>query len=84
MDRVALYLAFLGCSLITGAVVMAGLSLGYYSVWTIVIGAVAGFQLALPTSYLISKLVKRQGQDWTPKTPPGDQPAFPRPKAPEV
>ncbi|QFT94294.1 hypothetical protein FIU86_15705 [Roseovarius sp. THAF9] len=84
MDRLSLYLTLLSGSFITGAIVIAGFTLGYYSVWTVVIGAVAGFLFAWPTSYMISQRIKRQDPEWTPESDPDKQPAIQRPNAPEV
>lgn len=84
MDRLSIYLTLLSGSFITGAIVIAGLSLGYYTVWTIVIGAIAGFLLAWPTSYMVSQRIKRQDPEWTPEADPRDQSAIPKPNAPEV
>ena len=84
MDRLSLYLTLLSGSFITGAIVIAGFTLGYYSVWTVVIGAVAGFLLAWPTSYMISQRIKRQDPEWTPEADPDKQPVIPMTNAPEV
>ena len=84
MDRLSLYLTLLSGSFITGAIVIAGFSLRYYSVWTVAIGAVAGFLLAWPTSYMISQRIKRQDPEWSPEADPRDQGVIPRPDAPEV
>lgn len=84
MDRLAIYLTLLSGSAITGAIVITGLAMGYYSVWTIVIGAVTGFLLAWPTSYMISRRIKRQDPEWHPGTKPSDHGVVPKPGAPEV
>lgn len=84
MDRLALYMAMLTGSSIAGAVVIAGLSLGYYSVWTIVIAGIAGALLAWPTGYVISRWIKRDDPDWTPEADPDTQSWRPTPNAPEV
>ncbi|MGK7651683.1 MULTISPECIES: hypothetical protein [unclassified Roseovarius] len=84
MDRLSFYITFFTGSFITGVIVIAGFSLGYYTVWTIAIAAVAGLLLAWPTGYMISQRIKRDDPDWTPEADPGDQPVIPRPDAPEV
>jgi len=84
MDRLSLYITLLSGSFITGAIVIAGLSLGYYTVWTIVIGAVAGFLLAWPTSYMISQRIKHEDPEWSPEADPEDQDVIPKRNAPEV
>ncbi|WP_428514976.1 hypothetical protein [Roseovarius sp.] len=84
MDRLSLYLTLLSGSFITGAIVIAGFSLGYYSAWTVVVGAIAGFLLAWPTSYMISQRIKRQDPEWTPEADPADQPLIPKANAPEI
>ena len=84
MDRLALYLAMLSGSSIAGAVVIAGLSLGYYSVWTIVIAGIAGALMAWPTGYSISRRIKHHDPDWTPEADRDKQSWRPTPGAPEV
>lgn len=63
MDRLSIVLTLIVGSALTGTLVIAVLSVGWYS-W-IAIGAVAatGFFLTWPASYLISRRIKRLDPD---------------------
>lgn len=84
MDRLSIYLTLMTGSVITGAIVIAGFSMGYYTVWTVAIGVIVGFVLSWPVGYLISRRIKRDDENWNPKAKPGDYGAVPKPDAPEV
>ncbi|MFP4273447.1 MAG: hypothetical protein ACLFRU_00330 [Paracoccaceae bacterium] len=84
MDRLSLYLSLASGSAITGALVIAVLSLGYYNWWAIGIAAFVGFALAWPSAYLISRRIKAQDPEWNPEDEPGDYGTIPPRDAPEV
>lgn len=84
MDRLSIILSLMTGAVITGAIVTTGFALGYYNVWTIVVGAGIGWLLAWPTSYLISRWIKREDEKWNPKADPSDYAPVPKMNAPEV
>ena len=64
MDRLSLVLAPVVGSVATGALMIAVLSLGWYS-WPAIGGAVAvGILLTWPASYVISRRIKREDPGW--------------------
>lgn len=84
MDRLSLYISLLTGSVLTGGLVIAALSLGYYTWVAIAIAAVIGFVLAWPLAYVISQRIKKQDPEWNPKAEPGDYGSIPPRDAPEV
>jgi len=83
MDRLSFYLTLATGPVITGGLVIAVMSMGYYS-WPVIGPAAAtGFVLAWPAAYLISRRIKRQDPefDHTEKDAAG---IIPDPNAPEV
>lgn len=64
MDRLSLFLTLIVGSAATGILVIAVLSLGWYS-WPAIGGAAAiGFVATWPASCLISRRIKRQDPAW--------------------
>ncbi|MWD28238.1 hypothetical protein E0K89_012190 [Aquicoccus sp. SCR17] len=84
MDRLAIYLAVLSGSSIAGALVIAAFSMGYYSVWAIVLCVVIGAALSYPTGHIVSRRIKSRDPEWNPRHKPGDFGKVPPPDAPEV
>jgi len=64
MDRLSIVLTLIVGSALTGALVVAVLSVGWYSWIAIGAAAATGFILTWPASYLISRRIKRQDPDW--------------------
>lgn len=64
MDRLALYIIWLGAIAIAGSLVIAALAMGYYSVWAIVICVIAGIVIAYPSGKIVSNLIKRKDPAW--------------------
>lgn len=84
MDRLAIYLAVLGGSSITGALVIAAFSMGYYS-WEVILGCVvAGLVMAWPSGKIVSRRIKRQDPEWDTSHKERDRGIIPKPNAPEV
>ena len=67
MDRLAIYLIWLSASGIAGALVIVAFSLGYYSVWVIVVCVILGFAIAYPSGKLIAKQIKKEDPAWDDK-----------------
>ena len=64
MDRLSIILTLIVGSALTGTLIVAVLTLGWYS-WPAIGGAAAvGFLATWPASYLISRRIKRQDPDW--------------------
>ena len=84
MDRLSIYLTFMVGSVTTGALVIAVMTLGWYS-WMAIGGAAAiGFVIAWPISYAVSRRIKRQDKGWD-ETKVEDVPSvIPDPSGPEV
>jgi hypothetical protein len=64
MDRLSIVLTLIVGSVLTGALVITVLALGWYSWLAIGSAAVTGFVLTWPASYLVSRRIKRQDPDW--------------------
>lgn len=84
MDRLSIFLTLVSGSGITGALVVAGFSMGYYSFWTVAIAAIIGFALAWPSAYFISREIKRRDPAWRGPEKPPKRGVVPKPNAPEV
>lgn len=84
MDRLSLYLTLIVGALVTGGLVTAVLSMGWYS-WTAIGGAAAcGVLLTWPVSYGVSRRIKTQDPDWDETRVERVEGVIPDPKAPEV
>lgn len=84
MDRLSIYLTFMVGSVTTGALVIAVMTLGWYSWLAIGVAAAVGFVIAWPISYAISRRIKRQDKGWD-ETKVDDVPSvIPDPAAREV
>jgi len=84
MDRLSLYISLASGAVTTGVLVIIVLSLGYYNWWAIGLAALAGFVLAWPAAYLISRRIKARDPEWKPEAEPGDYGLIPPRDAPEV
>ena len=84
MDRFAIILTLVVGPLITGPLIIAVLSMGWYN-WPAIGGAAAlGFVLTWPVSYAISRRIKRQDRDWDESKIENVSGIVPDPSAPEV
>jgi hypothetical protein len=84
MDRLSIFLTLIVGSCVTGGLIIAVLSMGWYS-WPAIGGAAAlGFVLSWPASYLISRRIKRQDVRWDESKVDRVDGIVPDPKAPEV
>lgn len=84
MDRLSIYLTFMVGSVTTGGLVVAVMTLGWYSWLAIGVAAAIGFVIAWPISYAISRRIKRQDKGWD-ETSVDDVPSvIPDPAAREV
>jgi hypothetical protein len=83
MDRLSIILSLLSGALITGTLVITAFSIGDYDWWWIAFCAIAGFAMAWPSGYYISRLIKSQDKNRhrTPEDAPG---RLPRPSDPEI
>jgi hypothetical protein len=64
MDRLSIVLTLIVGSVVTGTLITAVLSLGWYS-WPAIGGAAAiGFLITWPASYVVSRLIKRDDPGW--------------------
>lgn len=84
MDRLSLILSLVSGSLITGALVITVLTLGYYNWWAIGGAVVVGFALAWPSAYLVSRRIKNNDPEWSPHRDPFEHGPIPRPGRKEV
>lgn len=82
MDRLSILLTLMTGSVLTGVLVIAFFSVGWYA-WPPVVGAaIVGVVLAWPVGYVISRRIKQRDPDWSPRrTRPG---LVPKPGAPEL
>jgi type IV secretory pathway TrbD component len=81
MDRLSLYLTLATGPVTVGGLVIAALTLGYYS-WPAIAGAAAlGLLAAWPLAYLISRRIKRRDPDFDHTRAGG---LVPDPQGPEV
>ncbi len=64
MDRLALYVTWLGAIAIAGTLIIVSFTLGYYSVWAIAICVIAAVIIAYPSGKLISTMIKRWDPAW--------------------
>lgn len=64
MDRLSILITLFTGAVVTGALVIAAFTFGYYG-WAPILGAVAiGWILAWPLAYLISRKIKREDPDF--------------------
>jgi len=64
MDRLAIIITLFGAHAVAGALITAAFSLGYFSAWAVVLAALIGLAVALPTGFYISRLIKREDPAW--------------------
>jgi hypothetical protein len=64
MDRLGLFIAMMTWSMVSGALIIAAMSLGYIGWIPFAIAVVLGFAIGLPLARVISKRIKRQDPDW--------------------
>ena len=64
MDRLSIILTLMTGSVLTGSITVFFFALGIYSWGAVVIAAGAGFLLAWPVGYLISRRIKRRDPAW--------------------
>ncbi|GAB1477471.1 hypothetical protein MASR2M74_00130 [Paracoccaceae bacterium] len=84
MDRLSIFLTIIVGAMITGSLVAAVLSLGWYS-WPAIGGAAAlGVVVTWPASYAISRRIKRQDPNWDATKVDRVAGIIPDPSAPEV
>jgi len=84
MDRLSIFLTLIVGAMVTGGLVIAVLSLGWYS-WPAIGGAAAlGFMLSWPASYAVSRRIKRQDPNWDATKVDRVAGVIPDPSAPEV
>ncbi|MBR2574830.1 MAG: hypothetical protein IKE14_10925 [Loktanella sp.] len=84
MDRLSIYLTFMVGSVTTGGLVVAVMTLGWYSWLAIGVAAAIGFVIAWPISYAISRRIKRQDKGWDETRVDDVEGVIPDPAAREV
>lgn len=84
MDRLSIFLTLAVGSVVTGSLIVAVLSLGWYSWFAIGAAVLAGFLLTWPLSYAISRRIKRQDRNWDETKVDKVHGVVPEPSAPEV
>jgi amino acid transporter len=83
MDRFSNLLTPMTGAVLTGTIVIAAFSMGYYGWPTIITAALVGFLLSWPVAYAISRLAKRNDRNWD-HTRVDRTDRVPRPGDPEV
>ena len=68
MDRLSIVLTFMTGSVLLGGLVIVVLSLGFYRWLPIPAAVVAGLLFTWPAAYAISRWIKRDNPDWTPRS----------------
>ena len=64
MDRFSILITLPVGAVVTGGLIIAAFTLGYYT-WPVIIGCIVlGFGLSWPLSYVISRRVKRDDPNW--------------------
>lgn len=81
MDRLSILLTLMTGAVIGGTFIVTAFTLGYFSVWAVVISVVATLLLSWPVSYLISRRIKSRDPNWDRKAEPR---LVPDADAPEV
>jgi hypothetical protein len=84
MDRLSIYLTLIIGPILTGGLIIAVMSFGWYSWLAIGAAAALGVALTWPTSYAISRRIKRQDPDWDATKVDRVEGVIPDPAAPEV
>ncbi|WP_439521380.1 hypothetical protein [Marivita sp.] len=84
MDRLSILLSLLSGALITGTLVTAAFSMGYYNWWVIGGAAIIGWLTAWPSAYFVSRLIKDNDPEWSPHRDPMEHGPIPRLNAKEV
>lgn len=84
MDRLSIVLTLMTGSVLTGGLVIAAFSLGWYG-WTPILGSAAvGFALSWPTALMISRRIKRKDPAWDETRIDRIDDTIPKRNAPEV
>jgi hypothetical protein len=84
MDRLSIFLTLMTGAVLTGGLVVAAFSLGWYG-WPPILGAaVIGFAAAWPVALMISRRIKRDDRSWDETRIERVDDTIPRPGAPEV
>ncbi len=83
MDRFSNLLTLMTGAVLTGAIIIAAFSMGYYGWPTIITAALVGFLLSWPVAYAISRMTKRRDRNWD-HTRVDRTDRVPRPGDPEV
>ena len=82
MDRLSIYLTLMTGAVLTGGLVVAAFTFGWYGVAPIAIAVTLGFGLSWPTAWVISREIKRRDPGFDHRRA---RPALiPDPTAPEV
>lgn len=84
MDRLSIFLSLAVGAVVTGGLIIAVLSVGWYSWLAIGGAAVVGFLLTWPVSYLVSRRIKRKDPNWDETKVDRVSTQIPDPTAPEV
>lgn len=64
MDRLALYITWIGAIAIAGTLMVVSFTLGYYSIWAIAICVIAAVIIAYPSGKLVATMIKRWDPAW--------------------
>lgn len=84
MDRLRIYLTLIIGPMLSGGLMIAVMSLGWYS-WTSLGGAMAlGLLLTWPASHIVSRRIKRWDPEWDETRGDRVKGIIPDPDAPEV
>lgn len=67
MDRLSLFIAMMMWSVISGAIIILFMSLGYVGWIAFALAVVLGFAVGIPAAKMISARIKRQDPDWDEK-----------------
>ena len=84
MKRLSFYLALLSWTLVSGALIIAAFSLGYYNWWAIALAVVAGLLIAWPSARLVSRRIKNSDPEWSPHRDPFEHGPIPKPERKDV
>ena len=84
MDRLSIFLTLIVGSVVTGALVIAVLSMDRFSWPAIGAAAVSGVLLSWPLSFLVFRRFKRQDPQWDEASIDRVEGIIPNPAAPEV
>ncbi len=84
MDRLSIVLTLMTGSVLTGGLIIAAFSLGWYNWPAILACAAAGFALSWPTAFLVSRRIKRRDPAFDETRIDEVEDTLPRPGAPEV